>query len=181
MIVASSAPTERSQAYAWNDLPHLAARTLWSLRKPTPDPDGEAWLLSLLSPAETLLYRSMNATDRSHAVHCAQAVERLGTDVVVASAMHDIGKVQAGLGVPGRVAASVCGLLIEDQARRWRDRGGVRGQIGRYLNHPDAGAAMLKAAGSSQLAVDWARDHHRGLEEQSIDPDVAIALLQADG
>jgi len=166
--------------YSWSEIPHLAQRTLWSLRKPKPDPEGEAWLLSLLSPTETRLYRSMAEVDRAHAINCAAAVEHRGAEVAVASALHDVGKTQAGLGTPGRVAASFAGLFIYDQARSWKAAVGLRGQIGRYLNHAETGAAELEAAGASELAVAWAREHHLPASDQTIDPELAAALKAAD-
>lgn len=177
---ATDKATEPTRAYRWSDVPHLAQRTLWSLRKPVPDPDGEQWLLGLLSPAETVLYRSMAEVDRAHAILCARAVESWGTEVVVASALHDVGKTQAGLGTPGRVLASFAGLLIADQARTWDTRGGLLGQIGRYLDHSEIGARELEAAGASALAVAWAREHHLPSSMQTIAPDVRDALHEAD-
>lgn len=176
----ASESAEATRAYAWSDIPHLAQRTLWSLRKPSPDPDGEQWLLGLLSPAETVLYRSMAEVDRAHAINCAKAVESWGTEVVVASALHDVGKTQAGLGTPGRVAASFAGLLIPDQARSWETRSGLMGQIGRYLDHSEIGASELEAAGASALAVAWAREHHLPAEQSTIAADIRAALHDAD-
>jgi len=169
-----------SRAYSWKQVPHLAQRTLWSLRKPVPDPDGETWLLTLFSPAESVLYRSMSSIDRAHAINCARAVETLGAEVAVASALHDIGKNQAGLGTPGRVAASFAGLLIYDQARSWDQLRGIRGQIGRYLDHSEIGAKALEDAGASVLAIAWAREHHLPASEQTIAPEIAKALAAAD-
>ena len=168
------------RAYAWAQIPHLAKRTLWSLRKPEPDREGEAWLLALLTPPEALLYRSMAQVDRAHAINCARAVESLGVEVAVASAMHDVGKTEAGLGTPGRVAASFAGLLIYDRARGWDTSAGIRGQIGRYLDHAERGAAALTAAGASELAVAWAREHHLDPADRTIDPELAQALTDAD-
>lgn len=171
---------DTSSAYSWREIPHLAQRTLWSLRKPEPDPDGEAWLLPLLTPAESVLYRSLASVDRAHAINSARSVEALGNEVVVASALHDVGKTQAGLGTPGRVAASFAGLLIYDRARSWRTLAGLRGQIGRYLDHSEIGAAALEAAGASDLAVTWAREHHLPADQQTIEPSLGAALTAAD-
>lgn len=168
------------RAYSWTEIPHLAQRTLWSLRKPVPDADGEVWLLSLMSPAESVLYRSMASVDRAHAINCAVAVRELGDEVAVASALHDVGKTQAGLGTPGRVAASFAGLLIYDRARGWHGHGGLRGQIGRYLDHSEIGARALEAANASELAVAWAREHHIPADERTIDAAIAEALAAAD-
>ncbi len=172
--------TDSRRAYSWTEIPHLAQRTLWSLRKPTPDPEGEQWLLSLLSPSEHRLYRSMATVDQAHAINSARAVEHLGAEVVVASALHDVGKTQAGLGTPGRVAASFAGLLIYERARGWRMHRGLRGQIGRYLDHSEIGAGELEAAGASSLAVTWAREHHLPPDEGTIAEATAAALRAAD-
>ena len=40
--------TDAGRAYSWRQIPHLAQRTLWSLRKPVPDAEGERWVLSLI-------------------------------------------------------------------------------------------------------------------------------------
>lgn len=173
--------TDASSAYSWRQIRHLAQRTLWSLRKPVPDAEGERWVLSLLAPAESVLYRQMAAVDRAHAINCAWSVELLGTEVVVASALHDVGKTQAGLGTPGRVAASFAGLFSYEQARAWGSKPGLRGQIALYLDHSDIGAAELQQAGASKLAVAWAREHHLAAEQQTIEPDLAAALKAADG
>ena len=168
------------RAYSWSEIPHLAQRTFWSLRKPVPDPKGESWVLGLLSPAEAVLYRSMAVVDRAHAINSALAVKELGDDVAVASALHDVGKSQAGLGTAGRVAASLAGLLIYNRATGWNTHAGFRGQIGRYLAHADIGAEELRGARASNLAVMWARDHHLPLEQQTIDAGLAAALAEAD-
>lgn len=172
--------TDAGRAYSWRQIPHLAQRTLWSLRKPVPDAEGERWVLSLLAPAESVLYRQMAAVDRAHAINCARAVELLGTEVVVASALHDVGKTQAGLGTPGRVVASFAGLLSYEQALAWRSKPGLRGQIALYLDHSDLGAAELEKVGASKLAVAWAREHHLEAEQQTIEAELAAALKAAD-
>ncbi|MFB0901665.1 MAG: hypothetical protein QMA93_02245 [Acidimicrobiales bacterium] len=172
--------TDASSAYSWCQIPHLAQRTLWSLRKPAPDPEGERWLLSLLTPAESVLYRQMAAVDRAHAINCARVVESLGAEVVVASALHDVGKTQSGLGTAGRVAASLAGVVNYEQARSWGSKPGLRGQVALYLDHSDIGSAELQMAGASKLAVAWAREHHLQAEQQTIEPDLAAALKAAD-
>jgi len=171
--------SERS--YQWAEIPHLAKRTLWSLRKPAPDPAGQAWLVDLLNPEEAELYWQFDEVDRAHAIRCAQAVEDQETTIVVASAMHDVGKIDASLGTPGRVVATLCGLFMSDRARGWpANRRGLRGRIARYLDHADRGAARLIAAGSSELAVDWAREHHLSEHRRTMDPSMWQLLHEAD-
>jgi hypothetical protein len=173
-------PADATQVYSWRDVPHLAQRTLWSLRKPVPDAADEAWLLSLLTPNESVLYRQMAEVDRAHAISCARSVSTFGDEVAVASALHDVGKTQAGLGTPGRVAASFAGLLIYEQACGWGDKGGIRAQIASYLDHSNIGATELAKAGASELAITWAREHHLPADQITIEPVVAAALKKAD-
>lgn len=168
------------RAYEWSEIPHLAQRTLWSLRRPAPDPEGETWLLGLFSPAEALLYRAMDDVDRAHAIGCAQFVRDQSTEVIVASALHDVGKTGAGLGTPGRVAATLCGLAIAERARGWAQASGLRRQIAAYLDHAELGAQALEQASASQLAIDWARQHHLDPSQQTIAPDLAALLHAAD-
>lgn len=169
------------RTYQWAEIPHLARRTLWSMRKPAPHPEAEAWLLSLLSQPEADLYRQMDEVDRAHAIGCAEQVRDRPPEVIVASALHDVGKIDASLGTPGRVAATLCGLLIAERARGWpSNRRGLRGRIARYLDHADRGVARLTQAGSSRLAVDWAREHHLPPESRTMDPAMWQLLHEAD-
>jgi len=137
-------------------------------------------LLSLLTPNESVLYRQMAEVDRAHAISCARSVSTFGDEVAVASALHDVGKTQAGLGTPGRVAASFAGLLIYEQACGWGDKGGIRAQIASYLDHSNIGATELAKAGASELAITWAREHHLPADQITIEPVVAAALKKAD-
>ena len=169
------------RAYQWSEIPHLAKRTVWSLRKPAPDPEGEAWLVSLLSDAEAELYWELDEVDRAHAIGCAVEVKDHPTEVIVASALHDVGKIEASLGTPGRVVASLAGLFIAERARAWpANRRGLRGRIARYLDHSDRGAARLTAAGSSDLAVAWAAEHHLPAERRTLEPAMWQLLHDAD-
>lgn len=170
--------TERS--YSWSEIPHLAQRTLWSLRRPTADPGGEAWLVERLNPAQVDLYRRMSEPDQAHAIACGRAVKHLGDEVVVASALHDVGKNQAALGTAGRVVATVVGLVTPEMGERWAASPGFRGRIAAYLDHTLIGADMLAQAGSSQLAIDWARDHHLDPHQSSIPADLFAHLKAAD-
>lgn len=122
----------------------------------------------------------MSAPDRAHAISCAQHVEDLGPEAVVASALHDVGKTPAGLDTLGRVTATLCGLLIADQARSWTAASGLRGQIGAYLDHTERGAAMLAAAGASDMAVTWAREHHFDRARWTLPAEIAERLQAAD-
>jgi hypothetical protein len=89
----------------------------------------------------------------------------------VAAALHDVGKIQAGLGTGARVGATLAGgILPRILWGRWAD----------YRDHPRLGAQMLSEAGSNELTVVWAAEHHLPLAGSSLAPDVAAALAAAD-
>lgn len=165
---------------------HLVRRFFGSVRRRTPAPAEEAWLRGLLSPAEDELYLAQSAADRVHSVDCALAArESLGVEatrpIIVASALHDVGKTAAGLGTMGRVGATLVAAVLPARAvEAWRDRRGWRGRVGRYATHDRHGCTLLQAAGSHPVVVAWAREHHLDRAEWTIDLDVADALWRAD-
>lgn len=164
-------------------LSHLSSRFLDAVRAAPPDPIQEARLRELLSDAESKLFDSMNAADRRHAVHGAAFVmdERPSREAVVAAALHDVGKVPAALGTSGRVTASLVTLVLgRRRTIELAGRGGVRGQIGAYADHPSRGAEMLARANASTLAQTWAREHHNPIEESSLRDELTELLWQAD-
>ncbi len=150
---------------------HLVRRFLQALVDRGPGSADEAWLVSMLDDAEAQLYRQMSAADRSHALRSAKCPALADDAQRVAAALHDVGKNQAGLGTAARVGATLAGAVFPGRIRgRWAD----------YLDHPRIGAAMLRRAGSADLAVVWAAEHHLPLSESSLPPEVAVALAAAD-
>ncbi len=165
-------------------------------------------MASLLSPAETTLWGRMSGPDRRHAVTVAQRVEAAlsrgsgaegpscpapapapgepggapaPSPVLVAALLHDVGKVEAGLGTAGRVVATLVGLAGgRRRAEVWAARSGWLGQVGRYLGYPHVGAALLEAAGSDPLTVAWAAQHHLAPERCQLPAALAAALRAAD-
>lgn len=95
--------------------------------------------------------------------------------VVAAALLHDVGKTASGLRTPGRVLATAVGAMAD----RRRVASG-RGRIARYLRHDVEGAAMLTEAGSDELTVAWAREHHLPESAWTIPLPVADALRAAD-
>ncbi|MDX6352371.1 MAG: hypothetical protein QOF84_7161, partial [Streptomyces sp.] len=151
---------------------HLVRRFVGSLWPGGPPAAGERWVGEVLSEAELVLWRAMSGPDRRHAVGVARTVERdLGSvttaPVLAAALLHDVGKVQSGLGTFGRVVATVAIRT---------GRADVRPSIARYGEHARLGAEMLELAGSDPLTVTWARDHHLPSDQWSLDPVVAAAL-----
>jgi hypothetical protein len=165
---------------------HLTRRFFGSLRPGGPKRADEEWAREQLLPSEVELWQRMRGADRRHAVGVARDVERaLGAEatrpVLAAALLHDVGKIESGLGVYGRVIATLCGLIAgRDTAKEWTRTRGFTRRVGLYLLHPDLGGDLLGMAGSDPLTEMWAREHHRSPESWTIDPEIAAALKAAD-
>ena len=53
-------------------------------------------------------------------------------------------------------------------------------RIAVYVRHPEIGANLLMEAQSNRIAIVWARDHHKRLDESTLDPSLLIILSEAD-
>lgn len=114
----------------------------------------------------------MSAPDRRHAIDVARRVGSRERAITAAALLHDVGKVESGLGTFARVGATIAGAV------RARERWG--GRIGAYLRHDELGAALLERAGSDPLTIAWAREHHLPPERWTVPREVADALKAAD-
>jgi len=167
---------------------HLARRFFGSLRPGGPSAVDAAWAESQLLEGEVPLWRSMSRSDRRHAAGVARRVEvALGGEatrpVVAAALLHDVGKTESGLGTYGRVIATVSGAAIRrdpDVVRAWTRTRGFTRSVGLYLQHPRIGGDQLAMAGSDELTVAWAREHHLPEDQWTIDPRIGAALKAAD-
>lgn len=158
---------------------HLARRFFGALDPRGPSPEDEAWVAGALSAGELGLWRRMSGPDRRHAVGVArEVVIRLGPGasrpVVAAALLHDVGKVDAGLGTLARVPATLVGLVARERAAAGS------GRVARYLRHDAIGADLLTAAGADPLTVAWAREHHLPADRWSVPPKIGKALKAAD-
>ncbi len=144
---------------------HLGRRFVGSLRRGAPD--EEAWALAQLHDGERALWTRMSDADRRHAVGVAQAVP---VELAPAALLHDVGKIDSGLGTFARVGATLLGSVT----RSWP------GRVGRYLRHDEIGADLLAAAGSDPLTVAWAREHHLPEDRWTVPLDAGRALKAAD-
>lgn len=172
---------------------HLAARFFGSLSPAGPSADDERWALERLSSGERALFARMSAPDRRHAIGVAKEAHRLAAAIDVpvpapfsaAALLHDVGKVESRLGTFSRVVATLLGVLLGRRrvvawagtptTGRWRRR------IGDYLVHDRIGADLLAGAGSDELVVTWAREHHLPAARWSVDPQIGRFLKEADG
>jgi len=157
---------------------HLVRRFLISLWPGGPPTAANNWALGSLLAGEADLWRRMSGADRRHAVMVARRVDdQLGgadRPVLAAALLHDVGKVDSGLGTPARVVATLAGMVGGDRVRSGD------GRIGRYLRHPQIGADLLTAAGSDELTVDWAAQHHLPAEHWTVHQATAEVLHAAD-
>lgn len=140
----------------------------------------------LLLASEQPLWRSMSGADRRHGVAVAHRVERaLGHEatrpVLAAALLHDVGKVESGLGTYGRVIATLSAKAAgAEMATTWRRQRGFARRVGLYLHHDRLGGDLLELAGSDPLTVTWAREHHRPDTEWTVPRPLAEALKAAD-
>lgn len=166
---------------------HLARRFVETLGAAEPRPDEEAFAAAVLLPGEVALWRRMGAPDRRHALSVARRVRAGGTpygtqrEVLAAALLHDVGKVEAGLGAWARVAATLSAAALGDRrVGGWSSRPGLAGRMGRYVSHPRIGAVLLTGAGSDPLTVAWAAEHHRDPARWDVPPEVGALLKAAD-
>lgn len=123
---------------------HLAARFLTSLSGRPPDVADEVWADRHLLDGERHLWQQMSNQDRRHSAKVARrfvVARPEATRAEIAGALlHDVGKIECGLGTWGRVAASVLG----PRTRRFRI----------YHEHEPRGAVLAAAAGSEPTTVE---------------------------
>jgi hypothetical protein len=159
---------------------HLVRRFVGSLRPGGPAADDEAWVRSQLLAGEVELWQRMSGPDRRHAVGVARRTAALLGDgatrpVLAAALLHDVGKIDAGLGTLRRSAVTAAALVAgHDRLSRGN------GRAGRYLRHDAIGADLLRSAGSDDLTVTWAREHHLPPARWTVPAAVAAALKDAD-
>lgn len=165
---------------------HLARRFAGSLWPAGPRASDDAWARSHLGPGEQELWDRMSRADRRHAAGVARrAVAALGEaasrPVVAAALLHDVGKVEAGLGAYGRVVATLSAAVAgRETAEQWTAGRGFTRRVGLYLRHPELGGDLLAMAGADPLTVDWARQHHLPPERWTVPPEIGAALKAAD-
>lgn len=162
---------------------HLAQRFIGSLSPRPLAAADHAWVAETLGSGEWGLWERMPLADRKHAAGVAREVDRrlddAGAPVLAAALLHDVGKIESGLGTFGRVAATILAAVFgRERASAWT--GGWRGRVGTYLRHPEIGAGLLAAHGADPLTVRWAAEHHRPAGSWSVPRAVAEVLHAAD-
>jgi hypothetical protein len=122
---------------------HLAARFFWSLSPRPPAVDDEVWAEDQLLPGEVALWRRMSNQDRRHSIKVARRfvdARPSATRAEVAGALlHDVGKIECGLGTWGRAVASAVG----PRTVRFRC----------YHDHEHIGSLLAAQAGSDPATI----------------------------
>jgi hypothetical protein len=170
-------------------LRHLSSRFVRALWPGSVRPADREWVATILTPDEFELWQRMPNHDQRHSAGVARRVAAIleGTSAagdrrwLEAALLHDVGKVDAGLSVPGRVVATVViATKGRDQTGAAAGEPGFRGRVARYSQHPARGAALIAAAGGSPEAARWAATHHGADAPSEIPAAVAAALQAAD-
>lgn len=165
---------------------HLSRRFVSSLWPLGPSRDDDAWAREWLSPEEERLWARMSRTDRRHAIGVARRVEaslgdQVTTPAVAAALLHDVGKIEARLGVYGRVVATLSAAVAgREMAHDWARTRGYTRRIGLYLLHPKLGGDHLGMTGSDELVERWAREHHLPEDQWTVDLELGRVLRAAD-
>jgi hypothetical protein len=124
-------------------LGHLSRRFVTSLSRRPPPADDDAWVATTLEAGELCLWSAMSVADRRHSIAVARRFVTLRPtatrDELAGALLHDVGKLDAGLGTIRRVVATAVGPRTP--------------RLRRYHDHEALGAAMAAEAGASDVTV----------------------------
>jgi hypothetical protein len=170
---------------------HLTRRFFGSLSPSPPSTTDDAWVRDILQPTEYALWARLPNHDRRHSIAVARRVQRSLAPTeysdddrwLAAALLHDVGKLDARLGVFARVGATLAGAAGgRDMAGVWSEKRGITRRVGLYLRHPELGADHIRLAGGAEVVAAWARAHHdrAAWEATRIPEPVVRALHDAD-
>lgn len=144
------------------DMLHLLKRLFGSL---TTEPLRElekSWVTEVLTIQEVELWYSQSITDQRHSFDIAKRFISLrpsaSRDEIAGALLHDIGKIEAGLGTVARVVATVLPLPTP--------------RFTAYRQHQERGARLLETIGCSPTTIALVAGHPDGVALR--------ALTQAD-
>lgn len=167
---------------------HLVRRFVGALKPGPPSAADRAWVADVLGPPELGLFERMPRHDQRHAIGVARRVDAAlaGTEHagdprwLAAALLHDVGKLDADLGVLARVGATLAGG--RDMADAWSAQRGITRRVGLYLRHPELGGTRIRVAGGREEAAVWAEAHHDpDLQARAAVPAPVVgALVAAD-
>jgi hypothetical protein len=133
-----------SSANPFTKVWHLAARFATSLPPTPPSVDDEVWVDGHLLEGERRLWVRLSNQDRRHSAAVARRFLERRPDAtraeIAGAILHDVGKIECGLGTFGRVVAT----LVGPRTAAFRA----------YHDHEAIGAAMARGVGSDPATVD---------------------------
>ncbi len=139
-----------------------------------------------LPPPLMDLFLQMRRSEQQHSLDVLQSVRAAGhrdPDLMVAALLHDVGKVRAPLHLWDRVLIVLVGAICPGCLARWGEgtSRGLRRPFVVARQHAAWGAAMLRAAGSSERAAEIVARHDsfEGLPSNPTEHLIA-ALMAAD-
>jgi hypothetical protein len=170
---------------------HLVRRFFGALSPRGPSQADVEWVAGILNARELAVWSRLPHHDRRHSIQVARDVDRLlaGTEYagdprwLEAALLHDVGKLDAGLGVLGRVGATLAAAAAgPDMADAWSQKRGITRRVGLYLRHPELGADRIRVCGGSREAAIWAECHQdpRRYDQTGLPATVVAALAAAD-
>jgi hypothetical protein len=140
---------------------HLARRFVTSLSPAPPPATDAAWAAAHLLPAERELWARMAAPDRRHSIEVARrfvAGRPTATRPEIAGALlHDVGKIEAGLGTFGRVLATVVGPRTA-RFRRSHEREALGARLAEAAGSDPATVALIEGHGPAAAELRAADD-----------------------
>ena len=141
---------------------HLVKRFFGSLSSAPLDVVEQVWVHDVLSDREFDLWKTQATVDQRHSCDIARRFTQIRPnatrDECAGALLHDIGEIDARLGVVARVIAT----LVPLPTRRFSV----------YRNHQTRGAQLLKSIGCSEHTIALVAGHP--------DSDALRALVQAD-
>ena len=144
------------------DMFHLIKRFFGSLSAAPFNDVEEAWVKDVLSVQEHDLWCTQAIVDQRHSCDIARRFvvvrPQASRDEIAGALLHDIGKIDARLGIVARVVATVLPLPTP--------------RFSIYRHHQQRGAQMLKTIGSSDITIALVAGHP--------DSDALRALHKAD-
>jgi hypothetical protein len=167
---------------------HLAGRFVRAHRPGRLSGPDRDFVTAALTPPELALWERLPRHDHHHTVEVARRVETAlaGTEHggdsrwLAAALLHDVGKLESGFGIYGRVMATLAGKAWRDRAGGWRQGTGLARRVGDYLCHDVIGGEMIRAAGGRVEPAHWADAHHgRVPVDAGVVPLAVAAVLAA--
>jgi len=123
---------------------HLARRFFLSFSRAEPPAQDVVWARQQLLPGELMLWQRLALQDRRHSLLVARRFQQMATgaerEQIAGALLHDVGKVDCGLGTWMRALATIVG----PRTRRFAH----------YHDHERIGAELLREAGSAGATID---------------------------